>query len=88
MTAVRRGLAAPAVRVSLRPAGPRGAPRPASTSPADGHAARCTDPGAYQDQTSSVTNGRVGAKRRSTVSRAVRRVSRAESRAAASPWSP
>ncbi|KUL48052.1 hypothetical protein ADL30_35635 [Streptomyces sp. NRRL S-1521] len=57
-------------------------------SSALGRAARCTDPSRHHDQTSSVTNGGTGAKSRSRTSSAVRGAARADSMAAAPPWSP
>ena len=60
---------------------------PAGTSSAVGQAARCTEPSCVQDQTSSVTYGRIGASSRRTTSSAIRSVARALA-AAASPWAP
>ena len=50
----------------------RGSPSPATRErrSASGHAARCTEPSRHHDHTSSVTNGRCGAKSRSSASSA------------------
>ncbi len=62
-------------------------PATARISAAVGHAAWCTEPGCHHDHTSSVTNGRNGANRRSRTESAVSSAVLAEP-ASASPWSP
>src|SRR5207249_7469976 len=62
-------------------AGSSSEPVPADTarsSAACGQGARCTEPSCHQDQTSSVTNGRKGARSRSCTDKAPARVARAD----------
>ena len=81
MAAIAREAASSARSPS--PADPRGV----SASAGSGQVARCTEPSAHHDHTSSVTNGRNGANSRSTTDRASLSAARAEP-AGPSPRSP